>query len=518
MKTKWFAGVLMLVAAFAAEARADDDVDRERLEKALMLPSVGPRGWYYVMSPDGRVIEGGEEPEYLDVAVLRARIKGDDSDLDRWRDLAAAHRRLRNLGSERECRANAVVILRKQAAAHPDDGRVHAALGQALSASGDDAGAAASIATAERAPANAWAGAAAAADALVVQATARVAGRRFPTLDDATGWIGDHRTEAPALDGKLLDSASTRYDDAVAGIEKSGATGRVAASVLLRRHNFRGILELKGTKRSEASDYQRALLDLLTSDPYAVTLTALGDAMSEPSGADGSQVVQTFEKLPDTSRAKLAGDMARLEALAASPDAETSARAFQGVACILWFVHRDGAATEAALRKSIARSPRVEQSWNALVMVLAQSQRWDDLAKLSAEWMKTGATAKKRMVLAKALAMNGVEAEAQMQWRWAWDLDPRGFETNVGVAVFLMRRAQDESELRAAAGFLNEASAGLLAKESPSPQDFAVWRVANAALLGLEGHLDDCERAARRILELDPSLAVAGEILAAIGR
>ena len=522
------AALVMLALAAIASESPDGTVNRDRLRRAAQLPAVGPNDWYYSITTDGRVFAGGEEPERCDVATLRARIRGDDTDATRWLDVASACRRVHDAAQEKESVASAVAILRRLAAAQPDDGGAAASLGLALAAGGDPAGAGAAIDKASHAARDAWSGIAASADLLATAAVGGAAGRPFATLDDARDWLVANPGKASGVDAAALAEAAKRYDDAAAGVEQAGATGPVAASVYVRRMTLRSVahaaLRKPGAQASadvaaRNSADQRKTMDALAPDPYALTLATLEDAMSEPTGTDGATHVQPFGDLAADARTKVAADLGRLNKVAASADAATAARALQGIACVQWFVMRSGPVAEALLRKSVAKDPALRASWYALVFTMGQDRLWDDLVKVCGEWIKAGETARNRMILAKALALAGHSDDAEKEWRAAQALDPAGVETNLGVAVFVLYRAKDDADLKEARGFLDRATAALpkATGDEYSPLAYAC-DLADAVALGLAGDAAGAEKAARRILEHLPVAQPPHQILEALGR
>jgi hypothetical protein len=514
-------------AAAAATAAPDGTIDRERLRKAALLPPVGPNGWYYSLTTDGRVFAGGEEPEILGPAALRARMKGDDTDAERWMDVAAACRRTHDDAGAKESAAKAVAILRRRAEAGPGDGRPLATLGLALAAGGDDAGADAAVAEAAQAKDAAWAGTAASADLAVERAVARAAERRFATLDEARDWIGTDTARAALVDAAALGDAAKRYDDAVLGAEKSGASGPAVASVYLRRMALRTLRHARGKADAaatadvvnlNAADQSKAL-DALVPDPFALTLATLNDAMSPPDERDGSTHVLPFGDLADAARANVSRDLARLSKIAASADAPDAARALQGIACVQWFCMRNPAVAESVLRRSIAKDATVQSSWNALVFAMGQTRRWEELVKLCAEWIEVGETPRNRMMHAKALALAGHAEEAEKEWRAAQALEPSGFESNLGVAVLVLQRAKDDADVKEARKFLDAAAAALAASGAETYDVRAYARdLADAVARGLSGDADGAEKIARELLAKDGGAKPAKEILAALGR
>lgn len=520
---------LAFVAALCAAAYAvpDDKVDRERLRKAAALPSVGPRGWYYAMACDGRLLEGGEDPARLDAAELRARTADDEIDPRRWLDLAVAYRRERSSDKAKDALEQAHALAARAASDQEDDGQPLAALGLVLAATGDDAGADKCVADAAQKKRGAWAGVAARGDLVVLRALAKASGSRFVSLDEAYAWLADDEERAKRVDGKLVAPAGPAYDEAVSLADAAGAKGQAGSSVYVRRVRFRSLLDAlagddeKPEEQSRreariAADHRRAL-ELQADEPDAIAMTALDDAMSE-SEEDGKRHVLSYEELSEAALAKLVSHVDRLAKIAAGADAARGARALQGAAALHWFVRHDAAATEVALRRSITRDASLRQSWNAFVLVLADASRWDDLAQICAAWVETEDGARQRMMLAKALWASGDVAGAEKHWRAALALDPKSPEANLGVAVLVLRRAKDPAEIKEAQRLLGAAKEAVAARGgTPDAALAAATGLAEAVALGLSGDLDACEKAARRLLDEHGEFPQAREVLAAIG-
>ena len=516
MKPALVTGVL--ACTIAVTAVAGGEVDREKLKRVVDLPTVGENWWFYGFALDGRVLEGGETAQLVDVAALAADLAGNETDAERWMDLAAACRRDGDVAQSEHAISKAVAIFRDRCAALPDDGRPRAALGLALVASGDDRAGQQAIDTAANAKHAAWASEAASADLLVLRAAGLVAGCRFGALSEAFDWLGDHEDSVKWLDATLLADAAIRYDKAVEAVEKSGAIGSEASSVYVRRMKVVG-LRMKDDSapsvKSSEFDIRKAAA-MQPSEPYAVLLNALDDAMSEPD-AEGTRHVERFAMLSDRARADVIADFARLREMAASPDAVTAGRALQAIACLQWFCRRDPSATVETLRLSIEKAPSLRQSWGALTMVLAQTSQGDALVEVCRNRIaKTGESASKRLQLGKALWRRGNDAEAEKEWRAGLSLAPKDVVANLGAAVFVIRRAKDDAELREAAEFVRaakEASTGT--KDSSIDASCRLW---SAVLLGLTGDVDGAEKIARSLAADFPEWQPGKDLLAALGR
>jgi tetratricopeptide (TPR) repeat protein len=515
-------GFVALTTSGAVAAAPTDTVDRDRLKRAAQLPSVGERYiWNFGISQDGRLLEGGQMPEELDPAPYRASLGDDDADAERWMDLAEAYRVRRADDAEKESLSRAVAILRRRKAVRTDDGSAMAALGLALAASGDDAGADEEVRGAEKAARFAWAGVAAEADLLVIRAASTTAGHRLATTSDVIHWIVSKPADVRGMDLAACDAARRLYERAVAAVAKEGVTGSAAASVFVRRVSLRHLVcAAEGDKSADAKEDENlggAADRLQPAEPFAVLRIALDDAMSVPDAAGGRHV-ESWEKLSVAAQTRVTADLARLQELTESADAATAARAWQAIATVYWYCKRDPKQTEAFLRKAIATDPKVQQSWSALMNVLTTARRWDDLVTLCEQRLDVEPTARRRMMLASALVSAGEPDAAEKEWRTALQQDPDSAEANLGVAVLVLRRAHDDADV-AEATTLVRATAALVAKSPPTNPWLGIQcDLADAVARGLAGDIDGSEKAARSVLAHWDQAPPAREVLAAIGR
>ena len=509
--------------------RPQEKVDRERLRKAAQLPSVGPRGWYYGMTCDGRLFQGGEDPVAADAAELRSRLADDETDPRAWLHLAAAYQRENDAPREKEALGQAKTLAARASEERPGDGQAIAEAAFCLAAMGDDGRADELAAAAASKDAGAWAAAAVRGDLFVLRAVAKAAGRRFATLDSAYAWIGNDDARTDAMDAKALAAASASYDEAASLAERAKLTGRAASSVFVRRSRLLGLLSAAAPDSEPdedaarrdaraASDWRRAL-ERQADEPDAVTMLALDDAMGARDEETGVRSVQSFEQLPDAAREKIRAHVTKLAVIAAGTDAARAARALQGGAALHWFVRRDAAATESALKRSLVLDGGLRQSWNAYVLILVAASRFSDLANLCAAWVETEDGARQRMMLAKALWASGDAVRAEEHWRAALALEPKSPDANLGVAVLVLRRAKEAAEIEEAQRLVRAARSAITAQGgAPDTQRAAGCDLADAVALGLAGDLDACEKAARGLLDRYGEFPQAREILAAIGR
>jgi tetratricopeptide (TPR) repeat protein len=505
--------VVAAVACAAAVADPPDSVDRARLKKIVRPPDVVIRFRYSLSATSYEETEGGA-PAVSDVAALRAELKDDDGDAERWGAIAAAYRAAGDTQHERESRQKSIAYYRRRAAEKADDGGAYASLAVALAAAGDDAGADAAIESAVHAPRDASKGWAAGGDLCVLRAFGLLTGRQFLDVFEAMTWLAKSpRTVGdPAAAERLLVAAGKRYDEAV----------RLApddAEVRMKRFLVRGVRALSpGGGPDDAGDLDdvRKIVALRPNDPRAVAVGAMfewGLALRD----DKSAAERTLSDCPEKARATIEGALSRLAAPAASADPSVAAPALEARAVILYMVH-DETAAESSVRKALSLDPRRRDSWALLAGMLKKAERWKDLAKVCRDSIAVRDTTLKRLVLASALDRAGDPAAAEAQWRAALALDAKSYEANVGVASAVLRRDATSAELGVVVERLTDAGAAWRADGGSDAKRGLELSVDAAVCVAFMGDVDRAERDARRILKDDPSSGDAKEILAAIGR
>lgn len=533
MGRKLVAG-LVAIAAFVGAAAAtagEGEIDRERLKKTVAnLPSMYVM-WGIGIGPTGPTEWSEQSETPPDPETLRAKLKGDDSDAGLHLDLAAAHRRLGDAAHEKESLATAIAMLRREAAAHEGDGRVLASLAQALASSGDDTGADETLrraaAVAKPCP-DVWT---ATGNVLAARAIGLAAARRFAEIGDAYEWVRTGSATAkgaPALPAKsvsLLADAAAAYDKAIAAAVKDGVATEISSAYLdrwaFRTHRLLLPREDAGSAQA-AAEWTAAVDDMAKSaeatpdDPRAITLVvALGFIPTFDEPRPGPRKI---DDLPEPARTRAKDGMARLAKLAESKDPTVAARALQGLGAIRWTLGEPSAGVEASLRSAVAKDPSLRQSWTLLMGMLVKDERWDDLAKLLGEWLRTGDSAEKRMFLAKAEERRGDGAAAEKQWRQALALDPKGYTPNLGLANAILRNAKPGDDLKDVEDLLTTAGEMYREGSPPSPERWCELTLSKAVLLGLTGDRDGAATTARRLLEYDAEDVLAREVLAAIGK
>jgi tetratricopeptide (TPR) repeat protein len=502
--------VAALCAAGSASAGPSGVVDRERLKKAVRTPEIHWNFSYNITPGDT-----GDEPDKHDAApdvtTLRAQLKGDDSDEDRWSALADAYRALGDEVHEKESIQKVLACRKRRADAHADDGDALASLGDALFMAGDDKGADEAYLRATAAPHSAWKGWAAAGDMLVLRAFNGLAEKRFLDLGEAWAWM-------QSGSNPLVNSADAarRFADACDRYDKAVSLAPTDIELRMRRFAYRGLRALHpeagaaAPTEVELLEDMRKVVELRPNEPRFIACGAMLEIALDPRGPAASG--RPIDEHSESAQRRIDAALTKLDVLAKSDDRAVSARALEGTGVLQYTFQHDAVRAEASLRMSLAKRPQLRDARSLLLGILKSSERWDDIAKVCRDWLGTGETAFKRLLLASAEAHSGEFTTAEKDWRAALALDPKGFETNVGVAALVLRRAAGDAELKEARALLDSA---------PTPTDpdgIAIESHLNAVCLGLSGDIDAAEKAARGALARDEHDESAREILAALGR
>jgi len=534
---------VVLAVTLTVHAAVAGDVDRGRLKKAAPLPSVEVRfGWR--VSPAGWEAwrDPAAEPGADAVAVARAKIDRYPGNADLWLQLASAQGGRGDADGAEASVARAVALAVARAKEHADDGAALARLSRALAADADDVGAADAARRASCAATAPWEGWSAQADLLAARGVGLIAGTRFRLVDDAYVWVqpANPPETIPEPAVKLLDEAASCHDQAVAAAD--AAVGRMKTAdvrsvgsgpswrshLLLRRAHllmFRLFLgqRLPGSAAAAQATFGRALADyrraadLDLDDPDAAAFGALVETMSGlfPSAGAGAQ---TWDALPEERRTRISAMLTRLAGFATSADPAVASRALVGTAVIQLMVQRDARRAETSLRAALAKDPTSDPCFELLAGMLIGGERWEDLTKLCTEWVKQGDSARKRMILAKAEDRCGRADATEKAWRAALALDPAGFETNLGLAVLVLRRQGAGADPSEPDALVRTAGEAFVAMTRPSRDQKIYGNVAHAWIAAMTGDPDAAEKSARLVLAADSGNSCANEVLAAIGR
>ncbi len=129
--------VLMLVAAMASRVAAQQ-VDKEKLRKAAKMPTMSFEVALYFSPTRGFVLSEDKAELTAEVAAIQKAMKGDASDAERYHRLGELYKELKDHDRKEKARDKAVDLYRQLVKSQPNDGRVLAQFGAALSDVGKD--------------------------------------------------------------------------------------------------------------------------------------------------------------------------------------------------------------------------------------------------------------------------------------------------------------------------------------------------------------------------------------------
>ncbi len=215
--------------------------------------------------------------------------------------------------------------------------------------------------------------------------------------------------------------------------------------------------------------------------------------------------------LDESPRRQLRADLARLEDLSATGELSARATAQELVGVIQMLALSDFAAAEANLRRVLVSDPERESAWEALVLLLVTSNRFETLAAACESRLERRESARDHLLLAKAYSAVGDNAKVLTALEPARRRHPEDFNINLASAAALLRGAGDDTTLAQAAQLISRA-------EKAAGNQATAEQTANLLFLrGMFLALIDRSELARshleRVLELDPGREEAREAL-----
>ncbi len=529
-----FAAITAFALVAGPAATAGERLDRDRIRRAIgLLPTV-TIPWIGPVTMNASLDVGGEWTG-ADIETLKARTMGSARAFGALFDLARAYRFLGDADHERECRTRAISGMRKDLDGLPADGFLLGTLALQLAAAGDDKAADETLrraTSAQSVPSGGWA---ASGDLAFTRAVSALAETRLADADEAC-FLLRFQTQRPKslpTDAvRLLSEAEASYDKAVQHAAEDAASipsnPAWESCMLFKRGMFRTYRAIYGLADSSGADgraSQRAAgladvqkaSDLAPRDSRFAAFGYRAFAL-RPVGDPKYPEARMPEEMSETERGKAEALLDRLRGLSRDSDVSTSVAAMRCLGAVEYLFRARPAAAETAFRQAIARSPADDRTWNQVVRILAADGRWNDLVVLMHDWLKTGDTAWKHVLLAKAEQRLGHAADEETQWKTAAELDPSGYAPNLGLAVALLRNAPKAPDAERIKQLLEAAAAAFRDTSVADRGRDCELRLALSALLALTGDPDDAAARARQVVELDANNDIAREILGAIGR
>lgn len=481
--------------------------DRAKWRELVQLPAVRIQVGFKI-SPEA--FRDEEEPANIkeEIASLQQQLTNDSRDAERYHALGRLYKEQEQEDQAQEAFSQAVEWYRQRVAAQPASGPLLRQLGQALDAAGEKEEAEAVLRQATQVGPHEWGSWKELGAFLQGSAFARIirGDREVGEIEDgmslARVWaeMGEHGASPEDLDKaeKMIAEAEACYDRAVAvAPHQPGPYLERFAFRTWFRSLVRALIHAlrQGEKAGAPSsppispaglpDLWRAV-ELGDSDcrhlGVAVLFEVMLQGIQSGEGLDGG-----WERLPEESRQRVVWAQHRLEELAAGPDPQVAAEAFETLGIWHFLVFQDPTAAETVARRAVALDPSREQAWEILSWALAETDRYPDLVTLCQERLQHQESGPIYVMLAKAYHKGERPEKVEEPLRAAVRVDPDHLTAHLALAAWLMKQSEGEAALHEAGERI--ARARQLFPKEPSDTDQANFFFVRGMYLALRGEV-----------------------------
>lgn len=279
------------------------------------------------------------------------------------------------------------------------------------------------------------------------------------------------------------------------------------SKVWTRAFDRAALVDLKEACRLNPSDFRAIGAAAL----FEVFCTAIERGMAQM-----EQIMDksSWETLPENVRGSLRASLSSLEELGQSGESRSAAGALEVLGVLQYLIVHDERGAETSLRRAIRLDPKRELAWDTLTMLLAMSERFEDLRRVCEDWLKVQESPRTRVLLAKAyesLNQNDSLLETAEQAFRKFPEDPIA---NLALAAALMRTSSEEASLARAARCLGKAEDKI--SKNPTRDNIINILYLRGLFFGLTDQTEQARAVLRKILEAEKDNRRAKEALEAI--
>jgi tetratricopeptide (TPR) repeat protein len=527
---------VVLLASFPSQGAAQAP-DKARFRELACLPRVGTKmdfGGFYFNGPE---LHFGMRPQPKDqLAEAEKALKEAPNDPRRYLALASQCATIKDEKRVDELVRTALKLAQEQLKANPDDGYAITLYAQALAANEMRAEAVKLLRRAVTVAPERWEcwmelGNFLQDEAFQFLPERKVRSGGFEDRLMMTVALVQKNNPPPAqlsTAAKILDEAEQCYEKAMRCRPRDARAYRERLASRFAVGFLRSIIAaMRGDKAENVMKLvfsPQCLADLdqaaeVSPNDHKAHLAVIGFEMMACLGdkklSFGDLKLKLMDHLSPEGRRRVETAIKQLEKLAAGPDRATAAGSCEGLGQAYLFGTGQHEQAVARLRRALELDPGRDSARDLLEFYFVIHDRNEDLLALSLERIKREDTARHRYVAAKAYDLLKQTAKAEEQVRAALRLDPKDFHANLGFAALLLRRAQKEDDLKAAAEYLERADLALTPKSDPCER--TDWAVNQAVYLGLTGRVEAARQYAREAAERDPQYGNIKKLRAALG-
>lgn len=499
-------------------------VDKDKLRKAVKLPAMRLKLHYNMNA----IADLEERKPRRSPEELQEILKGTPEDADVYLELSEAYDGSKNKEEGKKCRQKAIELLRRQLKVRPNDGLIHAKLGELLLTEHPEEAERLLRRAVELSPKEltCWRSLAAYHEhqlrhlilgkhhdnANLLQLVAFVPKRNLTAEEVRTAQ--SHIKEI----AKCYDEAVRhRPEDPQAYVLRSTST--VGWTKILggliddpNRNRLDAAFLFKAATDPEVIKDLRRVTQLDPKNYKALGAVARLEMMSGFSAARLKSTNDLWNHMPQPSREAILDCINKLKKLTQSKDRELAAGSIE-MLVMVYHLKNEHRKAIPYCRRLVRLKPEEDKSWQLLTFTLAM--RHDErLLPAVKQWVKHNDTAYTRCMLASAYDRAHDYVNVEKEIRAALRHDPKYFHANLALVALLLRRSDKSNTLPEAEKHLRQ-TFKLIGKDTPWERK-AEFLANSAIYLGLSGAEAVAIKTIQYILRHDPDNKTAKRIRAAL--
>jgi tetratricopeptide (TPR) repeat protein len=222
--------------------------------------------------------------------------------------------------------------------------------------------------------------------------------------------------------------------------------------------------------------------------------------------------------LPDKSQRSIREAVTRLENLAEDSDPQLAAGALEALGILQGQILHEPLGAISNLHRALALDPSRDQAWEALVAVLAQSGRFEELLSVCEDRLKQKDTPRAHLLLAKAYEKLKLWDESEAEILVAVKQEPNNFTATLALAALMLKHTSDDSFLPEANTWLGRSE--MLLNQTPAPernlQQVIDLTLTRSIYFALTDEVATAREFAQAVIKRDQSNKLAQDILSAM--
>jgi tetratricopeptide (TPR) repeat protein len=498
------------------------EVGKDALRRLVKLPTVVFQSNWSFDPEAGFTLGSSSEDVSLQINALQKKLKNNLNDAEAFLQLGDLYATNHDAGLAQKMWAKSADLFRRRLESQPDDELLLAGLGHALQGTGRLPEAESILRKAVQLAPKQWRCRVALGRLLDAAARGDIV-----QLAAAAG-----STPPPvALAQRRVSEAGECFDQAVAlapeeaevyfrrGLHRCLRNIIQAAVRVAGGESKDDVEQLNHTFPAEALDDLQHASRLRPQDYALIGNTVLFEIYSASARqGEVNWSAFTWTALPDKSQRDIRESITRLENLAEESDPQLAAGALEALGILEGQVLHEPRSAATHLRRALALNPSRDQAWEALVAVLAQSARYEDLLTVCEDRLKQNDTPRAHLLLAKAYEKLKLWDESEAEILIAVKQEPNNFTATLALAALLLKHSGDDSFLPQANTWLGRSE--MLLNQTPAPernlQQVIDLTLTRSIYFALTDEVAAAREFAEAVIKRDQSNKLAQDILSAM--